>query len=258
MGGFLPFANLIPNLPDFFGKGVDYGVASLGGMPDSKARKNYIHDVRKLRRREYQDMVHSLKAAGLNPALAFGASPGHSGAQFAQTQLGSSAGGAGVGSAIAANRQAGVAESKAGSEIDLNTANSMLRGEERLNEVYRRAGLMQDVDKNAAWIEQTLQQARTSAAQQLLFEAEAKRAGASEAELRERTQQYDKFGLPGQSFMGGVRAFLGDAGGSGFGLNLNAPADRLTSSAKEAWKLFKDYSGLQSDAPTPQPGRRGR
>lgn len=54
-------------------KGVDWAIYN-------KQRGQYASQVRHLRRREYQDMVHSMKEAGLNPVLAVGATPGHSAA----------------------------------------------------------------------------------------------------------------------------------------------------------------------------------
>jgi len=51
--------------------GLDFGMGVAQSAYDYKL-------TRKLRRREYQDMVHSMKAAGLNPILATGATPGHS------------------------------------------------------------------------------------------------------------------------------------------------------------------------------------
>jgi len=120
-GGLL--AGLANLAPDYAGMGLNYlGTGMLTGNwgGTSKERKNQIHDIRTLRRREYQDMVHSLKAAGLNPILAVGSQPGHATAQQVQALSGydqPSLTGAGVGTAAAQHRQAGVSESKAPSEI---------------------------------------------------------------------------------------------------------------------------------------------
>jgi len=96
------------------------GITSGNWGGTSKERKNQIHDIRTLRRREYQDMVHSLKEAGLNPLLAVGASPGHASASTIPAVV---AGGGSLNTpahsaASAAHRKAGVAEGKAPSEID--------------------------------------------------------------------------------------------------------------------------------------------
>jgi len=191
--------NLIPQLPDFAGAGLSYAV---GGMNNER----YKRSVRHLRRREYQDMVFSLKQAGLNPALAFGATPGHAGGF--QGQGYSPASGAGVASAMAGLSQADTASKLAPSQIDVNTATAGERRELAFNERYRRASILQEYDKNAAWIEQTLQAARTSAAQEALFEAQMKQAGASESEIRERTEQINRFGLPGQSWSSPIRQWI--------------------------------------------------
>lgn len=52
-------------------KGIDFGL----GVASSKMQYDMT---RKLRRREYQDMMFSMRKAGLNPMLAMGSSPGHS------------------------------------------------------------------------------------------------------------------------------------------------------------------------------------
>lgn len=182
MGGWAPFANLIPSLPDFAGKGLEWAVSSM-------ARNRYASQVRHLRRREYQDMMFSMKQAGLNPILAAGASPGHSAAMMQQTGGGS--GSAGVGSAIAANRQAGVAETKAPSEIGLNTARSGTEAEEALNKAVIRTNLaLQPALTNAsiaeirARAEQARQGAISEATHRNLMEAQssAARAAAAKAE----------------------------------------------------------------------------
>jgi len=197
------FANLIPQLPDFFGKGVDYAIGSLGGMPDSKSRKNQIHDIRTLRRREYQDMVHSLKEAGLNPILATGASPGHASAQMLAPNLGSQSSGGNVGSAYAAHRQAGVAEAKAPSEIDstkTNTANAMIG----------RAGLLQQYEMNQLEMDSKRQNTETAYLLGEVYKQDAIGKGASAREIEQRMEQIEKFGLPGQSAAGFMRQLFTD------------------------------------------------
>lgn len=57
--------------PDFASAGMNFAIGNMN-------RQRYASQVRHLRRREYQDMVFSMKKAGLNPMLASGATPGHS------------------------------------------------------------------------------------------------------------------------------------------------------------------------------------
>lgn len=227
MGGAGWF-NLIPQLPDFAGAGLNW---ALGNM----ANNRYKESVRHLRRREYQDMVFSLKQAGLNPALAYGASPGHA-SGFAQ-QVQANAGSAGIANAMAQLEQAGTAAKVAPSQIGLNEANAALKGEERFNTMLGRAGLLQAYEKDAAWIEQTLQSARTSAAQEELFKAQALREGASKAELEERTSQYNRWGLPGQNWEGGIRALIQEFldSGSTTGLLPGVPNSSKDAQTFESW-----------------------
>lgn len=126
----------------------------------SKERKNFIHDTRTLRRREYQDMMYSMRKAGLNPILASGATPGHSAASMIPTQMANLAG---VSSAGAAHRQAGVAEEKVPSEIGYNSARTAHEREKMFNTVYGRATLLQQYDMVKAQIKQVQQQTYNSA-----------------------------------------------------------------------------------------------
>lgn len=231
------------------GKAIDFGF----GVAGSEMQYDLT---RKLRRRQYQDMVYSLKKAGLNPVLAVGANPSTAMTSAIQTGMMGGHDGSGMANAMAGLSQADTAASIAPSQIDLNSAGGALRRIEAENEKYRRAGILQEYDKNAAWIEQTLQQARTSAAQALLFEAEAKRAGASEAEIRERTDQINRFGLPGQTWMGGLRAALADpnvAAGALGPLSNNANPTRLD----EAWGWLMRTNEKNKQNPTLRPDYSG-
>lgn len=204
------FANLIPKLPDFFGLGVDYAVGSLGGMPDSKARKNQIHDIRTLRRRQYQDMVHSLTEAGLNPILATGASPGHASATMLPPNLGTGGGGsAGVGSALAANKQADTAAGKAPSEIAKNAAGTGLLQDQAINTQLGRAGLIQNWDRVAADIDATRQTTRTNAALAEKYKQDAITGGANAKEIEAKIHALETYGPSGTSWAGMLRALLG-------------------------------------------------
>lgn len=202
--------NMIPQLPDFFGKGVDYGIGSLGGMPDSKARKNQIHDIRTLRRREYQDLVHSLKEAGLNPLLAVGASPGHASAQMLPPNLGASGSSGGVGSAVAANRSAGVAEGRLSSENAKNMASAGLMQEQAQNTLFGRAGLLQQYELNQAELDLKRQSNRTTFLLGEKYMQDAITSGASAKKLEADTHAIETFGPSGSTWPGMLRAFLGN------------------------------------------------
>jgi len=73
MGGFGAWGALIQRGQQWADRGIDWAIYK-------KQRGDYASQVRHLRRREYQDMMFSMKQAGLNPILASGAQPGHSAA----------------------------------------------------------------------------------------------------------------------------------------------------------------------------------
>jgi len=87
-----------------FGKAVDFGFGAASNAM-------YEKQVRELRRTAYQDMMHSMKAAGLNPVLAAGASPGGASAAQIATGMTDAAGAiANVSTAKAAQEQAQTTE----------------------------------------------------------------------------------------------------------------------------------------------------
>lgn len=190
------------------------GITSGNWGGTSKERKNQIHDIRTLRRREYQDMVHSLTEAGLNPVLAVGASPGHASAQQVQQYVagGGSLGSAGQSSASAAHRQAGVSESKAPSEIGLNTGKTGLLGAQEQNAFAQLANILMQPDLTQANIDKIRQDTKTGIALETLYGEQAIKEGASASELRKRVEQYEKFGLPGTSFHSLVSQGIGNSG----------------------------------------------
>jgi len=225
-----------PSLSNFLFDGITTG--NWGGT--SKERKNQIHDIRTLRRKEYQDMVHSLKKAGLNPILAVGASPGHASAQQVQTQQGRYQGSSGGDAGIAANRMAGVAEGKAPSEIGKNIGSTNLMGTEAGNLMLGRAGLLQQYELNELEMKSRSQNTATSALLGEVYKAEAIHKGASAKEIEQRMREINQYGLPGQNWEGLIRNRITDAAGGGGGrINLNAPADAIINSGKSAWEWGK-------------------
>jgi len=168
--------NTLGSFPSLSNLGANYGVFR-------SMRDDYASQVRHLRRRVYQDMVHSMKEAGLNPILAAGASPimgsaMQQGGASAMTNLG-------IGSALAANqqadaaeRQADVAAVKAPSEVGLNVMKK-----------YEMAAML---DYNSALTARTKaetllrqQEAGNAAVQRAMWIAEAQKDGASAAQLRD-------------------------------------------------------------------------
>lgn len=80
MGGYGWIGGLIQRGQQWADRGVGWALYR-------KQRNDYAQQVRHLRRREYQDMMFSMKAAGLNPILASGAQPGHSAAFSGAPQM---------------------------------------------------------------------------------------------------------------------------------------------------------------------------
>lgn len=163
--------------------GHEWAMNGINFWIGGKRQDQYKSAVRHLRRREYQDMMFSMKKAGLNPILASGATPGHSAAWVAPTSVGGPGIG-GLGSAVAQNRQAGVSEKKAPSEIDLNEERKGLTVLERGNAILTGENL-------AATAKNIEQQTRESGARQLLYEADAKKAGVSAKEIDARRRQIE-------------------------------------------------------------------
>lgn len=215
MGGF-GFLNLIPKLPDFAGAGLNYGVWRA-------QQKNYASQVRHLRRREYQDMMFSMKQAGLNPILAAGATPGHSAAMMGHGGMQNE--GAGVGSAVAANesarasnRQAGVAEVKAPAEVAKLTTGRFLDAAQIGRIVLENAYTAESTRKVKAETDLALQESGTAAVKRYLMMRQAEKEGASARDIAAH-----------------VAVNTGDP---------RAIAGRMISSAQEADRQMGGWSGL--------------
>jgi len=221
------------------------GITSGNWGGTSKERKNQIHDIRTLRRKEYQDMVHSLKKAGLNPILAVGASPGHATAQqVQQPQWDTSGGGTGANyaSAMASARQAKVAEDKVPSEIGKNLGSTNLMGTQAGNLMLGRAGLLQQYELNELEMKNKSQNTATAALLGEVYKAEAIHKGASAREIEQRMREINQYGLPGQTWEGLIRNRLTDKAEGGR-WNFNGPADSIINSGKSAWEWGKGFFG---------------
>lgn len=135
MGGFSAWGSALGGLA---GGLSSLGLGMLGSAFDwglgNKSADRQKSAIRHLRRREYQDMVFSMKEAGLNPMLATGATPGHSAPMMAQAGNANAALGAGMGTGLAAVEQP--------SKIDVNTASA---GERRASESLHRK-TMESID----------------------------------------------------------------------------------------------------------------
>jgi len=210
-GGGLPKSTMSTHISDMISRGLGtlYGGITTGNWGGtSKERKNQIHDIRTLRRREYQDMVHSLTEAGLNPILAVGATPGHASAYQVAAMSGGGEANRSIPGAVAANKIAEVAGKKAPSEIDKNKATTGLLGVQGENEMYRRAGILQQWDINSETIDSIRQQTKTNAALAQKYRQDAITGGASARQIDAEINALEKFG-PGQtSWAGMLRAAL--------------------------------------------------
>jgi hypothetical protein len=184
--------NLIPSLPDFAGAGMNWAIGSM-------ARNRYASQVRHLRRREYQDMMFSMKKAGLNPMLASGATPGHSAAYSGgYSGIGSSSS-AGLGTAVAANRQAGAAERGVAVKETLAPSEVGLRAMQKYNiasEIQQRS-LTNDLtqaqtEKTRREAQLALEQSGLALTQKLLNQRNAEKAGYSSQQLRLLNDQIEK------------------------------------------------------------------
>lgn len=235
-------ANSLPGLTDWAGegfRGVGMGLLTGNWGGTSKERKNVIHDIRTLRRREYQDLVHSLTKAGLNPMLAIGASPGHATAQQVynnQLYRSGATPSAGVGGAIAANRQSGVAEGKAPSEKAKNEAGAALANQQATATQLGIPNILQQWDLNQATIDKIRQDTKTGVSLESLYRQDAITKGASAREIDEKIRQYKTFGLPGQSAAGFARQGLHGAGEIARDAINNA-----NKNANSAWEWGKSF-----------------
>lgn len=224
MGG-AAWAGLIPQLPDFAGAGMNWAISQW-------SRRNYASQVRHLRRREYQDMMFSMKRAGLNPMLASGATPGHS-AAIMQNVTGS-APNAGIGSAMAAHRVAGAKEKGTAAEVTL-------KGEQAQKVAAEKANAMLLGDQVVA---QTRNLEANSAKANAEAQAALKNAGLIDANTAKAAAETDRIRRDITASTGGN--VITDPAGY-----IGTAAKRLAGSAKEAWRWAQeeqDRIRMEADA----------
>jgi len=218
---------------------------------NNKTAKTYATSVRHLRRREYQDMVFSMKQAGLNPILATGATPGHSQPWAA----------AAPDMNLAAGIDAGTRLGKQKSEIKsnestaaINTAKAATEAVQKDNALYQRANILQQYDQVKADIGKTNQETLESATRQSLYEAQAIKDGASAKEIDTRRKQLE-LEMKGQMGVRPISDPIGYLGNTARHVNQNylAPMGRnakrnleaIASEAATSAKEFKEWLKAQ-------------
>ena len=187
--------------------GFSGGLASLTGIGNwgffQKARNQYASQVRHLRRREYQDMVFSMKQAGLNPMLATGATPGHSAAYSASPPevIGDVVGNAAraTHSALEADRQGPTIKKMAAEEAlarDKAWSERFFREAGERGLAYQLDAMKLNNIATAAQTDKLIQETDESIARTQQSWAEVAKTGVSAKEIQERikAQQFENVG----------------------------------------------------------------
>lgn len=152
-----------------------------------KSASRYKSAVRHLRRREYQDMIFSMREAGLNPMLASGATPGHSaGAALAPGAASGDMVGAGVQSAKAVmegqRNPSAIEKNTMGAAKDRHAAWLMSVQQALANE---QIGLTKaSTAKAAAEAKKALEESTSQAVHRLLMTKQAEKEGATAAQVK--------------------------------------------------------------------------
>lgn len=171
------------------GAGGGFGSALMNWGLANKSANRYKSSVRHLRRREYQDMMFSMKKAGLNPILAYGGTPGHSASQMVQAPN----------IDITGNATKGISTANEAAQVQGKVAKLDAEAKASAAQAQRTKGLITNdqwaVATADANIKNTNQATLTSAAQANLFRQEAIKSGASARQL-EALEQNLRADLP--------------------------------------------------------------
>lgn len=225
-------------------RGQQWADKGVGWAIYNKQRNQYASQVRHLRRREYQDMMFSMKQAGLNPILAAGATPGHSAAYMGRgidegsgAPDGAQAVNQGM-SAMAAKSQADTAEATGQTTRDLNKELAAKAVEEAGAQAAARRKYEQDVQESK---QRTLREA----AQTALAEQEAIRAGASAKELdaRRRQIELEMQGRIGGNFTQDPIGYIGNTGRRFYEAAQETKSWLESPAGKEFLKRFNQMGG---------------
>lgn len=265
------------------GAGMGAGSGLMNWALANKAADQQKSAIRHLRRREYKDMVFSLKQAGLNPILATGATPGHSAAAMVQPQSISMANDAtrAASSALEADRQ-GTVIKKMGAEASAAEASGFKTDWERNREQaifpYQLDQIKYLNFNTAANTDKLIQETDESIARTQAHWAEVAKTGVSAKEIaaltrahelenvgRENTAEFRKTGFG--RFMQNTGTTLGDIGklvgpAVGFaggvaasrrgGMSRNPPhSAQGTFNRTTRYDKYGDYSGHQETTQVP-------
>lgn len=156
---------------------------TIAGFKNADRQKSAI---RHLRRREYQDMVFSMRRAGLNPMLATGATPGHS--AVSAIPVASSD----LGNALSKGMQAASTAKDVDRKVSLTPyEKAILKAEEDLR-IVEKGGALVTAERTAAERDKIRADIENIPRMGALLEAQAIQQGASAKELQAREEQIRK------------------------------------------------------------------
>lgn len=235
-------------LSDLTGGAISWGLAN-------KSANRYKSSVRHLRRREYQDMMFSMKKAGLNPMLASGATPGHSASQMVQApHFDLSGAGTNASNAMSLadqakskSRETKIKEDKKPAEVELieSTTEANRRGAELTDaKIDTEAETQENLKAQRALLREQKINAETVERERLKTEAAHSAAGIKQIDATVRKTEmetpevYGNVANPVATIKAGAKEIAKE--GKAFG-------SELYNSAKRLWKEWKRGAQLESD-----------